>query len=233
MESGGEILENIPASIGANDNIAIRLSAPSRLLVRAGIHAGPLLKTFSSWVPYPKGMVRFDWDGKLAGVEENVASAKNFRILSTGYKLPDGAIIIKSSKNYWQLCSKNQNDYMEKVLSSKLGRRSSSSRISARFLDSKCEPAEPRLELETQLKDNMLTVLVDVSQQYENSIQQDYYEVTFFINNKFVSEREQGYMPMEWSYDVGKFKGVPDILTVNVSGYKKQIGTASKMISKN
>lgn len=227
-ESGGSMLRNIPVSLDKYDNFSLKLSSPSRLLIRGGVHDGPLLKTFSSWRPYPQGIARFNWDGMVSGQDIYVAGWDKFRLVATGYRLPRNAIILQAESNYWEYCKKKSRTIDGELLNKKHQRIVSDRRISARFLDSKCIPIEPKISLGVVRDGEKIIVRIDVPEMYSKAIAQDFYEVVFFLDNEFVSEREQGYMPMEWVYSLGKSK--PKILTVNLTGYKKQIATASILI---
>ena len=57
-------------------------------------------------------------------------------------------------------------------------------------------------------------------------LDQERYEISFFVDNQFIAEEEQGFVPFTWRWSPGRFGLKPGkhILTINVSGYSGQVG---------
>jgi hypothetical protein len=57
-------------------------------------------------------------------------------------------------------------------------------------------------------------------------LDQERYEVSFFVDYEFVAEEEQGFVPFTWRWSPGRYSIAPGehILTINVSGYSGQVG---------
>ncbi|MDX9709883.1 MAG: hypothetical protein RBT64_10055 [Trichloromonas sp.] len=71
------------------------------------------------------------------------------------------------------------------------------------------------------------TIKADIPEEDRRLIEESLYEVAFFVDGEFVSEEEQGYMPITWSYKpVGLTSGT-HTLTVNVSSLSGQVGVKS------
>ena len=230
LTSGGQIMPKIPVFKGRDSQVVLGLNKPARLLVRAGITDGPLLKTLAAWEPEPSGRLEINWDGKDANHKIDIAELANFQLFATGYELPDSSIIVRGNKeNYPEYCGlyrpipdlrELRKDYL-----------SLNHRLSDIYSDSNCLPTDPVLGLDFSIdKSGKAVATVTLPERYAALVSQDMYEVTFFIDNKFVFEREQGYMPFYWETDVAKLsKNTPHILTANITGFKGHIGTVSPL----
>lgn len=62
------------------------------------------------------------------------------------------------------------------------------------------------------------------------AMQQSLYEVAFFVDNVFISEQEQGYVPLNWRWNPVDLKPGIHTVTVNVSGFNGQVGVKSLQI---
>ena len=63
------------------------------------------------------------------------------------------------------------------------------------------------------------------------AMQQSLYEVAFFVDNQFLSEEEQGYVPLTWRWNPAGLKPGIHLVTVNVSGFNGQVGVKSLQIA--
>jgi hypothetical protein len=57
--SGGEVVDNLNVRITASKDIAYTLPAPARVMIRAGIKNGPMLRSLAEWAPRGAG----GWSG--------------------------------------------------------------------------------------------------------------------------------------------------------------------------
>lgn len=228
LSSGGEIMPNIPFVIAKSNQISIRINKPSRILARAGITEGPLLRTLSSWQPYLSGRVDLDWDGRDSSGKIDIANMQNFNVFVTGYALPDGAIMIKSaSGTYSNYCKRIKHlPDLRKLRSNYIANYQ---RLSEIYISGQCLLSDPVPTLDFKISDRGYAhAKVTIPEEYMSLVQQDMYEVAIFINNKFVEEREQGFMPFYWEKDLSHLrKGSRHLVTVNIAGFKGNIGTVS------
>ena len=61
-------------------------------------------------------------------------------------------------------------------------------------------------------------------------LEQSLYEVSFFLDQQFVSEEETGYTPLTWRWDPAGLAPGLHVMTVNVSGYWGHVGVASVLL---
>jgi hypothetical protein len=91
--SGGEMLEDLRVEITATQDIAYTLPAPARVLIRAGIKGGPLLRSLANWLPRGSGRNLQRWDGHDSSGLVDLRSEPNLSLLVTAFRLPDHAIL--------------------------------------------------------------------------------------------------------------------------------------------
>jgi len=237
--TGGEILKNLQTKIDKTGNISYTLSSPARVLVRAGIENGPMLRMISNWIPKNKGKIRQRWDMKDADNLVDISTLP-FGITVSAFALPRHAIIVTNNKRLdYYTYFKDQNLSCnilpkEKQLLEKEGKAISKHAYTCRIKD-----RDPRLYLSmpqiTQKEQNLSVLsdgkptLVKVSMNPEDEamLEKAKYEVSFFVDFEFTSEEELGFMPISWNFVPNGIKKGEHILTVNVSSFTGQVGLKS------
>ena len=68
---------------------------------------------------------------------------------------------------------------------------------------------------------------VDVDERGRRALTESLFEVGFFVNGEFVSEEEQGYLPISWRLDPARYGPGEHVLTVNVTAFDGRVATAS------
>ena len=236
-DSGGEEVYDFEKNIRSG-SIEYSLPEDSRVLVRAGVQNGAMLKTVIDWEPRTKGFHAERWNGRDADNFIDIENHPKVGYLIVGFRLPDYAIITYGNKslsyrNYrekYQLPIKKaalssgflardgkvlRSEYFTPVLHQK------TPRIHVKLLDKKT-----RKETESiQGHDEVITE-VKIDPLDELYLDQERYEISFFIDDHFIAEEEQGFVPFTWRWSPGRYGIEPGehILTVNVSGYKGQVG---------
>lgn len=59
------------------------------------------------------------------------------------------------------------------------------------------------------------------------------YEVAFFIDGEFIAEEEQGYVPITWNWVAQDLSPGEHMLTVNISGFGGKVGVSSLLFEIN
>ncbi|MEA3302014.1 MAG: FlgD immunoglobulin-like domain containing protein [Pseudomonadota bacterium] len=235
--SGGEELYDFEKSIRPGV-IEYSLPAASRMLVRSGIKNGPMLRTLIDWQPRTSGFHAERWNGRdnddVIAIEQN----PEVGYLIVGYELPHHSIIThgNNSESYrryrerrnWPLIQANEG---ERTLerNGRLLRQESyqpllqqkSPRIDVSLLSAGSrQPLQHLKALEEMLIEVKLHPLDEVY------LDQERYEISFFVDHAFIAEEEQGYVPFTWRWSPGRLGIKPGehLLTVNVSGYNGQVG---------
>lgn len=235
--SGGEELESFEKNI-EDGRIEYTLPADARVLIRAGIKQGPMLRSVVDWHPRAAGFHAERWNGFDQDNVFNIAHDLGVGYLIAAYTLPSHSIITYGNT------SEDYRTYRERkgwalpkmplgmVQLSREGRRLSREYFqpllqqrSPRITVKMTEPAGNREIREIKHLDEIVT-LVDLHPDDEQYLDQSRYEVSFFVDNRFLAEEEQGYVPLRWKWSPSRFGLKPGkhILTVNISGYEGQVG---------
>lgn len=239
--SGGEEI-SIKSEVGSGGRIIFQLEKAARVLVRAGIKSGPLMKSILHWQVRGKGRNVVFWDGYDNDRFLRLIGTDQLALLATGFELPSHAILTIGNQNteYNDWRKSNQWSLSMPDLSQAKFERNGR-RISRHYYLPRSIDVDPGITLEIieklpKNKEDISVVSGPISLRvgmYEEdrwAMQQSLYEVAFFVNGQFLSEEEQGYVPLTWKWNpVGLAPGV-HLVTVNVSGFNGQVGVKSLQI---
>ncbi|MFA7061095.1 MAG: FlgD immunoglobulin-like domain containing protein, partial [Pedobacter sp.] len=237
--SGGEAVENLHVEITPNQEITYQLTDPSRVLVRVGIKNGPMMRALINWLPKTAGKNILRWNGFDSDNLVDLRNHERLSILVTAYKLPANAIIATGNDklNYADYRSKKGLPEVSRDMSGvKLER--DGKRISRNYYMPRYKDRDPKVFM--TITGNLVkapdgapvlvdstSIKVDIPEADRKLIQESLYEVAFFVDNEFVSEEEQGYIPLTWIYKPVGLSPGNHILTVNVSSLSGQMGVKS------
>ncbi len=234
--SGGEVMDELPVTVVGAKQINLTLSKPARLLVRAGLKSGPMLRSLSSWEVKEQGLHKIYWDGLDESKVYPFTTSDDFGVMATAFQLPDHAIITYGNKqlsySQWRLqsgFSQNLADSVANISAKRNGKA-----LSKVFFKPKYLPTDPRVTaklLNTKgdipTLSGVSSLKVDIPLADRGIVEKSLYEVGFFVDGVFVSEEEQGYVPFTWRFDPKQFSAGEHHLTVNISGFDGQVGIVS------
>lgn len=237
--TGGEILKNLQTKIDKTGNISYTLSSPARVLVRAGIENGPMLRMISNWVPKNRGKVRQRWNMRDGDNLIDLSSVA-FGISVSAFALPKYTIITTNNKNtdYYSYFKTNHLSCSTPTKEQQVLERDGKT-ISKHFYTCRIQDRDPRLifsmpkaplnSKNIPLVKNGLSTQVKVNMHPEDEalLEKVKYEVSFFVDYAFSSEEELGFMPISWNYVPNGLKKGEHTLTVNVSSFTGQVGVKS------
>jgi hypothetical protein len=235
--SGGEEVYDFEKNIRSGA-IEYTLPAASRMLVRSGIKNGPMLRTIIDWEPRTAGFHADRWNGRDADDVIDVEQHPQVGYLIVGYRLSDHAILTygNSAENYRAYRERKQlpikqADYKNRLLTRNKVLikqefytpviQQKSPRITAKLLTS-----DTREETQSVSGLDELLTQVNIHELDEIYLDQERYEITFFVDNQFIAEEEQGFVPFTWRWSPGRYGIEPGdhMLTINISGYAGQVG---------
>lgn len=235
--SGGEEVYDFEKNIGRG-SIEYSLPVASRVLVRAGIKNGPMLRAVVDWEPRTKGFHAERWSGRDSDDLIAVEQTPKVAYLIIGYKLPDNTIITYgNSKETYRAYRESQKLPLREVgrVDRLLDRDGKV--IRPEFYSPVLKQKSPRIDV-SMLEDGSrktiasikgldeLITEVKVHPLDEVYLDQERYEISFFVDNEFIAEEEQGFVPYTWRWSPGRMGIKPGkhVMTVNVSGYNGQVG---------
>ena len=235
--SGGEELYDFEKNIRPGV-IEYSLPAASRMLVRSGIKNGPMLRTLIDWEPRTAGFHVERWNGR--DKDDVIAIEQNPEVgyLIVGYELSHHSIIThgNNSESYREYRERHnwplKQTGIEQRALERNGRvlrqeayqpvlQQKSPRIDVSLLSAGTrQPVQHVKALEEMLTEVKLHSLDEIY------LDQERYEISFFVDHAFIAEEEQGYVPFTWRWSPGRLGIKPGehLLTVNVSGYNGQVG---------
>lgn len=236
--SGGEEIR-IKPQVESSGQIHFQLERPARILARAGIRSGPMMASMANWQVRGPGRNIVPWNGHDRDGLVNLLENDRLALLVTGYELPRHSILTSGNRELsygaWRDAhgwSSEMPDFSEVVL------ERDDRRVSRHFYLPRSTDIDPRITLD--LRDELpvneegipivsgpVTLRVDMHEEDRWAMQQSLYEVSFFIDQTFVSEEEQGYVPLSWRWNPAGLAPGVHVVTVNVSGFNGQVGVKS------
>lgn len=245
--SGGEIFTIKEAEVNLEKGtISYTLKKNSRIMIRAGEKKGILLKSIVHCVPRLKGSVTEYWNGKDP---DNLLSTKDldtWALIIAGYTLPDNSIITYGNKKM------TYNDYFLKRFPEHSNTldfpntcrafmdtiAAAGRKVNMHFTYPLAKDHSPGLVMEfpnsrdttesgVQILQGLQRAYLDIDPEDKLFHREQQFELCFFIDGKFVSEDEIGYVPYNWIWNTAEVEEGEHIVTVNVSSFKDQIGTKS------
>lgn len=247
LTSGGETVAGLEPAVTSDGSIAYQLSAPARVLIRVGIKGGAMVRSLSVWQPRPAGRNLQRWNGYD---EEGVVDLRRERLamLAAAFRLPDHAILTSGRPDIdyraWRLTrgfGERPDTPTESPASQPLVR--DGQRIARQHYMPRYKDREPRIEVRLSDMDGkvlqagaplptLVRVAVDLHPDDRWLMQESLYEVGFFVNGEFVSEEENGYVPIGWIWNTDQLAAGRHLLTVNLTGFTGRVGAKTLAVSK-
>lgn len=239
--SGGEVEKDLKATIDPDGEISFSLSQSSRVQIRAGISEGPMMRSLLNWQPRTAGKNIFRWNGMDKDNLTNLLENSKYRLSIAAFRLPDHSIITtgNSSLEYTEYCRLKKWDFNPAPDESRLDQRGDKG-ISQHYYYQRSADTDPEIFIELPgsvekdesgtailVAEEPIPVKVTMNEKDEQFVSASKYEVTFFVDFEFMSEEELGFMPITWLWKPNNLEKGKHILTVNVSGFKGQVGVRS------
>ncbi len=197
--SGGEEVYDFEKSIRTGI-IEYTLPASSRMLIRSGIVNGPMLRTIIDWQPRTAGFHAERWSGRDLDNVIDIEQNPQVGYLIIGYALSDQSIITYGNKKVtyreyrehqnWPL---PQGEYKDQPLvrEGKLIRpeyytpllKQKSPRITVNMLDKTAGQTTTEIQGMSEIFTEVQLHPLD-----EIYLDQDRYEISFFVDNEFIAE---------------------------------------------
>lgn len=242
-KTGGEVIENLIINITPDKNISFKLPFPARVLSRAGIKGGAMLRTITNWEPKNKGKVTIHWDGFDQDKLRDIRNNKQLSVLVRAYRLPDFSIITSGNhtfryreyrktiqKSDWKPIAKK--DFILERNNQRIDRHyympksmSLSPTVLGEFLNKYPKDEQDRLKIKCPC-----SIKVNLTDDEKPQLQKSLYEIAFFVDDQFVSEQEQGYVPFTWRWSPSNLTKGEHMLTINVSGLRGEVGVKSMIL---
>jgi FlgD Ig-like domain len=245
--TGGEVLTGIQPSLSPNGDIAYTLDRPARVLIRVGVKGGAMMRSLSVWRPRPAGRNLQRWNGFDDSGQIDLRTDR-LALLVTAFRLPDFSVITTGNDGLEYRAWRSAQGWTEKPDTPAAGSggqplERAGQRIARQHYMARYKDREPRIEVMlvdvngkplaagATVPDNV-RISVDLHPEDRWLMQEQLYEVAFFVDGDFVSEEENGYVPIGWLWNTVSLKPGPHLLTVNLTGFTGRVGTKTIAVRK-
>ena len=240
--TGGHLLEGVKPILSPDGSVAFDVPVPSRLLVRVGMKGGAMMRALENWRPRAAGRATLAWDGRDASGVTRLLGQEGLTVLVSGYTLPDQTVITRGNRRLDYAAYRQARGWgqptvrMQDLRLERDGKRlARQSRLPLSLLrdprTSLVVVGAGKRDVDGAFRiDGPTDFKVDVAAQDKWPLEQSLYEVSFFLDQEFVSEEETGYTPLTWRWDPAGLAPGLHVMTVNVSGYWGHVGVASVLL---
>lgn len=221
-----------------NQTITYQMPEMGRVMIRMGIQGGPLMNQIVDWKPRVKGMITEYWNGKDKDNLVDLYNHPKFKMIVSYFTLPENSVIAFGNKEV------TYRDYKKSIAAErpvKAKRSSSIQKVSHHYTLARSVDYSPNVKMTlvnaqgadsngtTILKEKIL-VKVELDEEDKLIFQNQQFEICFFLDHEFYAEDEAGYTPFNWVWDLSNVEEGEHLLTVNISGFKDQIGVLSRKV---
>ncbi|MEO6664931.1 MAG: FlgD immunoglobulin-like domain containing protein [Rubrivivax sp.] len=245
--TGGEVLANIKPSISPNSDIAYTLEKPARVLIRVGIKNGAMMRSLSVWRPRPAGRNLQRWNGFDESGQVDLRTDR-LALLVTAFQLPDFSVITTGQDGMDYRAWRTAQGWPERPDTPVEGDKTTplernGVRIARQHYMARYKDSEPRITVAMEdltgksigadgTAPEQVRLSVDLHPEDRWLMQEQLYEVAFFVDGDFVSEEENGYVPIGWLWNTSNLKPGRHLLTVNLTGFTGRVGTKTIVVQK-
>jgi len=237
--SGGVTHDIVDVKIDREEHtIDYRMPEMGRVMIRVGIQGGPLMVTIVDWLPRVKGAVTEYWNGKDKDGLVDLLNTQKAKMIVTYFSLPENSVITYGNRNTTYRSYKKKQG---KAVTLKPDRGILTENISHHYKLPRTIDYAPELTVDfsntVEGKDNDVVTLkgktivkVDLNKDDKEVFKNQQFEIAFFLDQTFYAEDEVGYTPFNWVWDLSQVEPGEHILTVNISGFRDQVGVLSRKV---
>jgi hypothetical protein len=247
QRTGGEVVSGTAAEQSPGGDIVYTLSHPARVLIRVGYKGGAMMRSLSVWRPRPAGRNLQRWNG-MDDSGTVAVPAERLALVVSAFRLPEFSVLTTGGSTLDYRAYRLSRGWTERLdvpaadmpvqATERNGLRIARQHHMPRYKD-----REPRITVTLATKDGQVLpvdaplpaevrVSVDLHEDDRWLLQESLYEVAFFVNGDFVSEEENGYVPISWIWNTSRLPRDRNLLTVNLTGFTGRVGTKTLAVRK-
>ncbi len=247
--SGGQRVTATRLRTIGGDRFSYQIPVAARVLVRAAVVDGPLLRTMVNWRPRTAGLCNEQWNGADADGLRRLADIEGLRLGVMAFALPDKSIITVGNDTLdYATCYRDtasnrpHNEPTPRIKDPDTiisphwripPHQNRDPAISMEFLDIESVDAtegQPTRYVVPQRTGTVL-VRVDIPAPHERNFMNDQkFELIIFVDDKRILEVERGHVPFSYPWDVSKLTPGRHMFTVNVATFRNHVGTTSRWV---
>lgn len=192
----------------ANDTLQYRVRKPVRIFLRAGLKNGPFLKTIVNGAIRQPGLIKEKWDGMDASKILSIVKHKDRLFYGDAWSFSRNTIFVINKDNSKPYQSKWISD-LDRSKTRPKGNKPNNLNLHAYQNRESSRDVIVSLKVLGDLKqdkdqsyivENTLPLQIDVPAEDAILLEQQRFEVVFFLNGKMVYENEISYLPYNWTW---------------------------------
>ncbi|RFA30107.1 hypothetical protein CAI21_07860 [Alkalilimnicola ehrlichii] len=234
--SGGVVLRNLQSNVTPSGDIEYVLPTHARVLIRAGIRGGAMVVSLADWEPKLAGRSIQRWSGFDKDGVARVLDDPRLHIVVGAFSLPRDVVITSGNEELDYLTYRRKMEWPERDVDfTELELVRDGEALSPNYFIPRAYDRNPHVEAwfigDFEHDESGVPVLtgptvvrVDVPKEDRWLLQRTLFEVAFFVNYEFVSEEENGYVPLSWRFHPSGLEPGHHVMTVNVAGFMGQAG---------
>ena len=219
-----------------------RLPQDARVKMRAGIRAGgPLLKAVLSNVPRLSGEHREPWDGKDETGIVQVIEHGDYALTVEAISLVENSVVTSGNALYDYFAYKNEVSpgRPKKVERPFRGRPGGTPELELSPMAKMIPEPKFRIELsemtlrnerDVPIVSGRIPIKLNLEDSIKKFITEQRYEIIFFLDFQFVTEREEGYSPFTFLWNTRETPNGEHVITFNVATFTGQVSSASAKV---
>jgi len=257
LDSGGERVVAGDLTTVDDTHFTYQVPTSARVLVRAAVVDGPLLRTIVNWEPRPPGFAVEEWDGMDSDGLRRLSEVENLRFAVMAFGLPDKAIITGGNASlayaeYYRSVGASRPHAPEYPRTRVEGAHISphwyipayqnrDPGLAMSFVDvhndvgeqhnEASSPPEAPKPVRVSRTQSPILVRVDIPEPGERMFMSNQkFELILYVDDQRMLEVEQGHVPFTYPWDVSQIEPGRHILTVSVASFRNHVGTTSSLV---
>jgi len=203
--------------------------------IRAGVeNGGPLLLTLLNWYPRSYGMHTEIWNGKDASGQLDISQIEGMHLSGTAYTLSSNTVIVGQPAA--------APEFIKEITWDKQQRVASSVKYSGRLKLGVANLSDKRdftviMEIPDDFKQaedgniilsGVVPVRITAPDDQLQRINNQRFEPVLFVDGKYQSEIEVGFLPLTWRLDTTVLTPGDHYIAINLRGFDGEYGVAIK-----
>jgi len=246
LDSGGERVIAGDLTTVDENRFSYQLPAAARVLVRAAVVDGPLVRTIVNWAPRPPGLAVEQWDGMDSAGVRRVSTIENLRIAVMAFALPEKAIITQGNsalsygEYYRTLPGRRAHDEQyprTKAEGEQISphwyipvHQNRDPALAMSFVGTDV-PADAARPVVISKSASPMLVRVDIPDSDERAFMGNQkFELIIYVDDIRILEVEQGHVPFNYPWDISAIEPGRHILTISVASFRNHVGTSSRWV---
>lgn len=213
--------------------ITYQLPAMARIRVRIGIaEGGPLMRTLIDWVPRDRGVHEEPWDGRDATGKLDLSKHPALSLDASAFALPRNAILVgppSAVTSFIDLPADTPTRPRREVDGHRMfdyARQSADARRDFPVRITLPDDLE-RTKDGVPIVRSAVPIRVDAPEDSSARALNERSEAVFYVDGRFVFERETGFLPFTWTWDPSNHAPGAHYITTNIRGYEGHFGVGT------